>query len=102
MTRLRELTEAAVAARGAVGHHGCLTALDMHISVDTAEVILAGLNAERAAGEARCAEKALGAMRREKAALDQVEALRAAHAAEVAKLKAEIAGLDEALAQEVE
>lgn len=47
-------------------------------------------------------ERELRAMRREKAALDQVEALKAAHAADVAWAKAEIAGLYAALAREAE
>lgn len=47
-------------------------------------------------------EKLLDALRREKAARDELAAAKAAHAAEVAKLKAEIDALDKALGEECE
>ena len=67
-----------------------------------AGIILAALDAERAAGTRSADDKVLDALRREKAALDSLEALKAAHAAEVEKLKAEINALNEALREECE
>lgn len=81
--------------------HALVDALDMNAE-QLAEYLTDALDAEFAAGRRAADDKALDALRREKAALDALEALKAAHAAEVEKLKAEINALNKALREECE